>query len=189
MYADHTSIGFAAPTNYHLEIMINTELACVNSWLEANKLSLNVAKTEFMVIGSRQRLQTQAEVSIQAHVECKEIKRVESSKSLGLTIAETLSWSKHIDNFSKKISLAISALKRVRRFIVIHSATNIYQVLIEPHFMYYCSAWVSAKLQKLQNRAAKVITKTRYEASTNSLGTCLDGIGFRLDEQNKRQLS
>ena len=90
MYADHTSIGFAAPTNYHLEIMINTELACVNSWLEANKLSLNVAKTEFMVIGSRQRLQTQAEVSIQAHVECKEIKRVESSKSLGLTIAETL---------------------------------------------------------------------------------------------------
>ena len=46
-----------------------------------------------MVIGSRQRLQTQAEVSIQAHIECKEIKRVESSKSLGLTIAETLSWS------------------------------------------------------------------------------------------------
>ena len=98
MYADDTSISFAAPTNYDLEIMINTELAYVNSWLKANKLSLNVAKTEFMVIGSRQRLQTQTEVSIQAHIECKEFKRVESSKSLGLTIAETLSWSKHIDN-------------------------------------------------------------------------------------------
>ena len=98
MYADDTSVSFVAPTNYDLEKMINTELAYVNSWLKANKLSLNVAKTEFMVIGSRQRLQTQAEVSIQAHIECKEIKRVESSKSLGLTIAETLSWSKHIDN-------------------------------------------------------------------------------------------
>jgi len=93
MYVDDTSISFPAPTNYDLEIMINTELAYVNSWLKANKLSLNVAKTEFMVIGSRQRLQTQAEVSIQTHIECNEIKRVESSKSLGLTIAETLSWS------------------------------------------------------------------------------------------------
>ena len=37
-------------------------------------------------------LQTQAEVSIQAHIEGKEIKRVDSSKSLGLTIDETLSW-------------------------------------------------------------------------------------------------
>ena len=77
---------------YDLEIMINTELAHVNSWLKANKLVvLNVSKTEFMIIGSRQRLQTQAEVSIRAHIEGKEIKRVDSSKFLGLTMDETLS--------------------------------------------------------------------------------------------------
>ena len=71
---DNTSIIFAAPTNYDLEIMINTELANVNSWLKANKLSLNVTKTEFLIIGFRQRLQTQTEVSIRAHIEGKEIK-------------------------------------------------------------------------------------------------------------------
>ena len=38
-------------------------------------------------------LQTQAEVSIQVHIEGKEIERVDCSKSLGLTIDETLSWS------------------------------------------------------------------------------------------------
>ena len=71
---------------------INTELAHVNSWLKANKLVvLNVSNTEFMIIGSRQRLQTQAEVSIRAHIEGKEIKRVDSSKFLGLTMDETLS--------------------------------------------------------------------------------------------------
>ena len=102
MYSDDTSIGFAAPKNYDLEIMIKTELANVNSWLKANKRSLNVAKTEFMILGSRHRLQTQAEVSIQAHIEGKEIKRVDSSKFLGLTIDTTLSWSKHISNISKK---------------------------------------------------------------------------------------
>ena len=44
-----------------------------------------------MIIGSRQRLQTQAEVSIQAHIKGKEIQGVYFSKSLGLTIDETLS--------------------------------------------------------------------------------------------------
>ena len=74
MYVDDTTISFAAPTNYDLEIMINTELANVNSWLIANKLSLNVTKTEFLIIGFHQRLQTQTEVSIRAHIEGKEIK-------------------------------------------------------------------------------------------------------------------
>ena len=62
-----------------------------------------------MIIGSRQRLQTQAEVSIQAHIKGKEIQGVYFSKSLGLTIDETLSSSKHIDNISRKISLRIEA--------------------------------------------------------------------------------
>ena len=31
-------------------------LANLNCWLKVNRLSLNVAKTEFMIIGSRQRL-------------------------------------------------------------------------------------------------------------------------------------
>ena len=69
MYADDTSISFVAATNYDLEIMLKTDLANVNTWLKANKLSLNVAKTEFMITGSRKRLQTEAEVSIQAHIE------------------------------------------------------------------------------------------------------------------------
>ncbi len=108
MYANDTSIGFAASTNYDLETMINTELPNFNNWLRADKLSLNVAKAEFMFIGgSRQRLQTQAGTSIRAraHIEGNKIKKVESSKSLGFTIDETLSWSKHINNISKNIAI------------------------------------------------------------------------------------
>ena len=51
MYADDISISFPAPTNYDLEIMLKTDLANVNTWIKANKLSLNVAKTEFMRVG------------------------------------------------------------------------------------------------------------------------------------------
>ena len=61
MYADDTSISFVAPTNYDLEIMINAELAKVNSWLKANKLSLNVAKTDLMIIPFPSRKISRAE--------------------------------------------------------------------------------------------------------------------------------
>ena len=94
-----------------------------------------------MITGSCQRSQTQAEVSIQEHIEGKEIKRDDSFKSLRLTIDENLSCSKHINNISKKICSGIGALKRVRPFISTHSATKIYQALIEPHVIYPCSAW------------------------------------------------
>ena len=134
-----------------------------------------------MIIGSNQMLQTQAEVSIQAHIEGKEIKRVDSSKPLGLTIDETLSWSKQIDNISKKITSGFGVLKRVRPFIKTHSATKIYQALIERHFRYCCSVWdglsqtLNDKLQKLQNRVARVMIKSRYDASA---GPLLDMLGW-----------
>ena len=56
MFADDTNITFAASTMADLENVINSELRNLNCWLVTNKLSLNIAKTEFMVIGSNQRV-------------------------------------------------------------------------------------------------------------------------------------
>ena len=58
MYADDTNVTFSAPTIPDLESQINSELKHIDLWLKANKLSLNVTKTEFMIIGSRQKLQS-----------------------------------------------------------------------------------------------------------------------------------
>ena len=44
--------------------MLNQELQNLNIWLKVNKLSLNIAKTEFMIIGSRQRLN----VNVDGHI-------------------------------------------------------------------------------------------------------------------------
>ena len=191
MYADDTNISFAASTTSDLESMINNALANVNSWLRANKLSLNIAKTEFMVIGSRQKLQTQANTAIRAHIDNKEIKRVDSSQSIGLTIDETLSWSKHINKITKKTSSGIGALKRVRPFINQDTATKIYKALIEPHFNYCSSVWdglsqqLSDKLQKLQNRAVRIITRSNYY---DSAGPILDMLGWdRLSTNRSKQ--
>lgn len=55
MFADDTNISFASPTLFGLENVLTRELQNINIWLRVNKLSLNIAKTEFMIIGSRQR--------------------------------------------------------------------------------------------------------------------------------------
>ena len=52
MYADDTNVTFSAATIPDLESQINSDLKYIDRWLKANKLSLNVAKTEFMVISS-----------------------------------------------------------------------------------------------------------------------------------------
>ena len=174
MFADDTSITLSAKTVADLKLAVTSELNNLTCWLRANKLSSNVAKTELMIIGSRQRLNTQCE-EINISIDDRTIKRVDHIKSLGLTIDAQLSWSKHVDEISKKVSSAIGALKRVRPFIPTDVAVQIYNALILPHFDYCSPVWdgmsgcLSDKLQKLQNRAARVITQSPFDTSSNLL--------------------
>ena len=175
MFADDTNVSLSADNLNDLQITINSELHNLNSWLKANKLSLNIAKTEFMVIGSWQKLSQLATDQIEIQIEGIRIERVYDTKSLGLYIDDKLSWSCHIDEISRKIASGISALRRVRPFISTKIAVMIYKALILPHMDYCCQVWdglsnhLSDKLQKLQNRAARVVTKSNYETRTATL--------------------
>ena len=112
MYADDTSISIAASSLPELESVLNTELANLHEWLNVNKLSLNIAKTELMSIGSRQRLaSTTIGHSLTVQIEGHEIDRVPHTKSLGLNIDQNLSWSKHVNETAKITSSGIGALK------------------------------------------------------------------------------
>ena len=139
-----------------------------------------------MIIGSRQRVNaTQNDIAIRI---CdREINRADIVKSLGMHIDRHLSWSEHIHNISKKISSAIGVLKRARPFISCKTAVQVYTALIQPHFDYCCSVWdelggtLATKLQKLQNRAARVITRSSYDADAGALLTLLqlDNLSIR----------
>jgi hypothetical protein len=39
-----------------LEEALNSEMKNIHQWLLSNKLTLNIEKTEYMIIGTRQRL-------------------------------------------------------------------------------------------------------------------------------------
>ena len=56
MYADDTHLMLAGNNIDSIELNLNKDLASISEWLIDNKLTLNKSKTEFMLIGSRQRL-------------------------------------------------------------------------------------------------------------------------------------
>jgi hypothetical protein len=56
MYADDTHLLLTSDNVLDIEQNLNQDLESVNKWLIANKLTLNQSKTEFMLIGSRQRI-------------------------------------------------------------------------------------------------------------------------------------
>ena len=79
-------------------------------------------------MGSRQRLDTQID-EIDIEIDGEKIKRVDHTKSLGHVIDDRLSWSKHVEEISRKVSSSIGALKRVWPFISINTAVQIYNAL------------------------------------------------------------
>jgi hypothetical protein len=89
---------------------------------------------------------------------------------------------------TKRIASGIDAIKRLRSFVSLETLHVIYQALIQPHFDYCNVVWgncgktLSNKLQKLQNRAMRVLTFSNFDADANSL---LEKLGW--DDLNQQR--
>ncbi|CAB3991321.1 Hypothetical predicted protein [Paramuricea clavata] len=91
MYADDTNITTTRTSIREIVTHANDDLNNISDWLKANKLSLNVTKTEYMFIGSDQNLDKLRDVPL-LFLENKAINRVKATKSLGVHIDEKLTW-------------------------------------------------------------------------------------------------
>ena len=86
MYADDTSTTYAGKDLNEIDDYLNKDLKSVNTWLSSNKLTLNLTKTEFLKITSRQRrvyLSDNPSLTINNFP----IEQVSSTKSLGVSIS------------------------------------------------------------------------------------------------------
>ena len=126
MYADDTNVTFAASNMIDLEIQINTKLKSINLWLRANKLSLNVAKTEFMIISLRQKLQSINDKTININVDDVKVNQTDNRKDLRLNTDENLSWKEHIHAISQlaKTRLAGMLEGRSKRPVLMFKCVN-----------------------------------------------------------------
>lgn len=155
MFVDDTNITSSAETFDDLQRLVNVGLNNINKWLLANKLTFNLTKTEFIIIGSenrRRNLLKPCNFKMGKH----ELSQVKSTKSLGLIPNDRLTWGEHDNSFAKKVSKAIGGLRIVRKYVPFHTLMTLYKSLIQPLFDYCSTVWnsinvsQSERLQKLQ---------------------------------------
>ena len=174
VFADDTNLTYASNNIYDINHNFNEDLAHVSEWLSANRLTLNQTKTEFMLIGSHQRMNT-FHATPSLAINNVPVRQVSHTKSLGTHIDEKLSWNVHIEKLCKKVASGIGALKRIRHFVSPSTMQLIYNCLVQPYFDYCSVIWDSCgstradKLQKLQNRAARVLTSSSYDTNADYL--------------------
>ena len=156
-----------------LEHKMKYDMNLIQSWLSAHKLTLNVKKTKYMLIGSQFKF-SHINSDFTVKVNNTPLERVIKHKSLGVQIDESLNWRPHINTISKKISAGIAILKRVSHLITFDTGVNVYNALVMPYFNYCSAVWgninkglADKRLQKMQNRATRTLTFSNYEVRSS----------------------
>ena len=138
---------FADNNLQSLEATVNNELKNVCDWLTANKLTLNIKKSNFVIFRPRQK-KLEYEVNLNVidnntntltSLECKEY-----VKYVGVLIDSHFSWKFHIDYVASKLSKIVGIIARLRHFVPFNTLLSIYQSLMFPYLTFGLSAWGQA---------------------------------------------
>ena len=105
-FADDTNLLACHKNEKTLQKILNKDLKTLVDWLCANRLSLNVGKTEFIVFRPpRKSLSNRIILTINRT----KIHESTKIKYLGIILDQRLSWRDHINELSKKLVRAILA--------------------------------------------------------------------------------
>ena len=97
--------------------ILNSELAKVAEWFDSSKLTLNVNKTQMLMMSRKKNLNPHGDVILRNEA----IQRVTEEKCLGLIVDQHLNWKDHISMVSHKISKSCGIISRIRNTLDIKS--------------------------------------------------------------------
>ena len=100
LFADDTNTFNKNTSLNQLFTITNSELTKLSVWFKANKLSLNISKTNYMLFSNRKYIKSDA---IDLKIDKSIINRVSECKFLGTIIDENLTWKPHINLITNKI--------------------------------------------------------------------------------------
>ena len=116
---------------------LNTELLKIESWLGANRLTLNVSKTHYIIF-HRSRIKTvDHDLILNGNV----VKRVTSTKFLDIIVDDQLKWKQHIDYIKNKIFKSIGIICKARNYVNRHTLRNLYYTFVYPYLIYCVEVW------------------------------------------------
>ena len=171
IYADDTALSTTLNSfngiNDNSEEEINKELNIVNDWFKLNKLSLNPNKTKAMLFSTTNRTVRPICLKIEDSV----IDFVEKFNYLGIVLDNHLSWKAHTDMLSQKLAKTIGIMCKLKNFVPRSTLLIIYNSLISSYLNYGLLAWgcKAEKVLKLQKKAIRIISNSKYNAHTDPL--------------------
>ena len=147
-------------------------LCDISVWMSQNKLKLNNDKTEIILFGSKKHL---AELNIKSLSVAGTDVSVASEpvRNLGAMFDSQLTMAPHVKSVVKKSSFHLRNIGKARRVLTEDATKTVMQSLVMSR-LDYCNALLIgiqqdliAKLQRLQNSAARIVSRTRkYEHIT-----------------------
>ena len=170
LFADDSSFYIIGSDIKSLIIEANSELDKFYEWSIANRLSVHLDKTKFILFTKKRRKN-----DIPLFLNFDIIKQCEFHKILGVTLDSNLSFKYHINDVCNKLSRSINLLFNLKDLMPAHVLKTMYYAYVHPHLLYCLPLWGSAcptHLQSiflLQKRAIRIITKSSYLDHTNPL--------------------
>ena len=156
LFATHRWVATHSLGNAGLQYNLNVELCKIHAWLNYNQLSLNIAKTIYILFTKKIEKMT-------LHLGDSKLKQTDCVKCLGVQIDSNLSWNRHIQQIESKLSAAFGALYQLHKYVPKKAFLSIYYSLAYSHLQYAIICWGSANnsliksLQVKQNHLVKIL--------------------------------
>ena len=176
MFADDTTLFINDKCLNYLENTVNVEITKISEWMNINKLSINLQKTNAMLFGPKNYNQVNPSVSINS----KEINFVEHTKFLGVILDRNLNWKNHILYISSKIAKGIGIINKIKYKVNKGTLLTLYYTFVYPYLIYGNIIWGNAaqshlsKLLILQKRIVRIISQVGFTEHTLNLFTELN---------------
>ena len=160
LFADDTNIFYQSPNLDNLQNILNRELKKLSLWLNANRLALNISKTNFVIFAAKNKPLKNVTLLLNK----KAIQQTNYVKYLGILIDSRLTFKDHTLAVSKKLARITGAMCRIRNNVNDKTLNMIYNSLIYPHLLYGISIWGNADnvflkpLLTLQKKAVRTIS-------------------------------
>ena len=165
LFADDTAIFLSDRCIKKLEKTLNEELIKVSHWLIANKLSLNVKKSNALLFRTKNE---SSAPKINLQLNGSPIEEKISAKYLGIIMDHKFTYEEHIKQVRSKLIKGNAILSRVRHFIPEKMLMNTYNAHIQPHIDYGFALWGYAakthldSILKQQKKAVRILNFVKY---------------------------
>ena len=167
-FADDTTIYITDKNIEDLYIKLYENIHILLDWCKANKLSLNLNKTNYVIFQPGAKKINEIDIP-EVIIDNIEISRVNVTKFLGMYLDEKLNWNDQVNHLCTKLKQNNYLINNANDLLPKKQLINIYYAHIYSHLCYGTHIWgpylTKAQTDKITNQqkiSLRYITKSRY---------------------------